>query len=279
MSYSEREQHLNKYINLPEKRADMICMIEEDLTNDTNVLGVFYGGSIGNEDTDLFSDIDLRIVVKDTHFTEYKENKKERAKNWGNVLYSEGYEYDHFVVAHFNNFIKVDAFYYTKHELEPSIWFKNIKVVYDPYNIMATVQEQSQALQYAFSEDDIVAWRTKFYAYVHEAYRRALRKEYFYALYCIDYLRLSLINGWYMEKGSIPNSAGDWAKIEGSRSHLSFNRQNALEQWQAKRDFESILNVLTSMRSEFERLNDVLSQKVHIDSENNITKEVFKKIL
>lgn len=33
--------------------------IEDDLLNDPNILVVFYGGSIGNQNTDLYSDIDL----------------------------------------------------------------------------------------------------------------------------------------------------------------------------------------------------------------------------
>ncbi|WP_367802182.1 nucleotidyltransferase domain-containing protein [Brevibacillus laterosporus] len=45
--------------------------IEQDLLKDSNILSVFYGGSIGNQNTDLYSDIDLRIVVKDEFYEEY----------------------------------------------------------------------------------------------------------------------------------------------------------------------------------------------------------------
>ncbi|MCF6409390.1 nucleotidyltransferase domain-containing protein [Pseudalkalibacillus salsuginis] len=50
---------------LSEKRNQIIGRIEEDLAKDKNVLGLFYGGSIGTDQTDPYSDIDLRVVIKD----------------------------------------------------------------------------------------------------------------------------------------------------------------------------------------------------------------------
>lgn len=49
--------------------------IERDLINDDNVLALFYGGSIGSENTDLYSDIDLRVVVKPEKIEGYISNK------------------------------------------------------------------------------------------------------------------------------------------------------------------------------------------------------------
>ncbi|WP_408010488.1 hypothetical protein ACJROX_09370 [Pseudalkalibacillus sp. A8] len=35
------------------------------MINDKDVLGLFYGGSIGSGQTDVYSDIDVRVVIKD----------------------------------------------------------------------------------------------------------------------------------------------------------------------------------------------------------------------
>lgn len=95
--------------------------MSQDLINDENVLSVFYGGSIGNGNTDIYSDIDLRIVVKDEEFERYRKNKKERAKNWGEVLYFEDFPWATHGVAHYDTFIKVDTFYYKTVDIQPSI--------------------------------------------------------------------------------------------------------------------------------------------------------------
>lgn len=70
--YRERD------LKIPEHRGIMLEKIEHDLITDENVLSVFYGGSIGNGNTDIYSDIDLRIVVKDEVFERYRKNKRER---------------------------------------------------------------------------------------------------------------------------------------------------------------------------------------------------------
>lgn len=68
--------HKNRDVSLPKQRAKLLNAIEEDVINDKNVLAVYYGGSIANQSTDVYSDIDLRIVVRDEVFEEYVSNKK-----------------------------------------------------------------------------------------------------------------------------------------------------------------------------------------------------------
>jgi hypothetical protein len=68
--------------------------------------------------------------------------------------------------------------------------------------------------------EEFELWRTKIFAYFHEAYRRVIRKEYYYDLKCIDSLRLSMATAWYMGAGIKPNTFGDYAKYEGERSKL-----------------------------------------------------------
>jgi predicted nucleotidyltransferase len=71
-------RHKERDLKIPKHRQDLMTAIEKDLLNDDDVLAVFYGGSIGNENMDLYSDIDLRIVVLPEKFQEFILNKKNR---------------------------------------------------------------------------------------------------------------------------------------------------------------------------------------------------------
>ena len=81
------ETNNDRNVNLPKYRRELIEAIELDLKNDENVLAVFYGGSIGTQEMDRFSDIDLRIVVKDEMYEEYRLKKSNGQKN-GEMYYS-----------------------------------------------------------------------------------------------------------------------------------------------------------------------------------------------
>ncbi|MBA2870290.1 hypothetical protein HNQ85_000548 [Anoxybacillus calidus] len=262
----------------PKNREALMKAIENDLLNDENVLAVFYGGSIGSENTDLYSDIDLRIVVKEEVFEEYRSNKKQRARKWGNVLFHEDFPWTNYTIAHYDSFIKVDVFYYKLKDIQPSVWLKNIKIVYDPEGLMAEIHEKSQGLLYELSPIEFEIWRTKFFAYVHEAYRRVMREEMYYALQCVDYLRLSMASAWYMEAGIQPNTFGDWAKIEGKRSNLKDWQLSLLESWSCSRDPFEIMNVIKNMVPEFKRVHKNLCAKLGIHENPEWVDEIFNMV-
>lgn len=115
-------------LDIPKHRQELITAIELDLTNYHNVLAIFYGGSIGNQNVDLYSDIDLRIVVRDEVFEEYRINKKQRANNWENVLFFEDFPWATQSIAHYNAFIKVDSFYYKNKDINRQYGFKILKL-------------------------------------------------------------------------------------------------------------------------------------------------------
>lgn len=98
-------KHRKRDLEIPKHRQILLNIIEQDLLSDGNIIAVFYGGSIGNQNTDLYSDIDLRIVVKDEVFEEYRVNKKQRAKKWGKVLFFEDFPWATYSIAHFDTFI------------------------------------------------------------------------------------------------------------------------------------------------------------------------------
>jgi len=163
-------KHKERDFELSNKRRKLLDTIQNDLIDDDNVLSFFYGGSIGNETTDFFSDIDLRVVVKPDKINEYISNKNNRAENWGDVLYFEDMNPSSiFTIAHYDCFIKVDIFYYTPENIQPSVWLKNIKILKDTNEMMTDISKQSMVLTYKPSLDEFEVWRTKFFAYLHEA--------------------------------------------------------------------------------------------------------------
>ena len=71
--------HMQRDAEIPKYRQLIKEAIEQDLKNDPFIIAVFYGGSIGNNDSDNYSDIDLRIVVAEEEFENYRLKKRERA--------------------------------------------------------------------------------------------------------------------------------------------------------------------------------------------------------
>jgi hypothetical protein len=272
-------KHRERDLEIPKHRQIMLKEIEQDLISDANILAVFYGGSIGNQNTDVYSDIDLRIVVRDEVFEEYRLNKKERAKNWGKVLYEEDFPGATYCVAHYDTFIKVDTFYYKTENIQPSVWLQNISIVYDKIGFMREILEKSKELFYRPTVQEIETWRTKFFAYVHEAYRRVNRKEIYYALNCLDNLRMSMVTAWFMDKGLQPNAFGDWAKYEGERSELDSWQLSHLANWHSSREPNELMNVIEKIIPEFKKTHKSLCEKLGIEENPEWVDEILGMVL
>jgi predicted nucleotidyltransferase len=214
-------KHEDRDSKLPEVREELLEKIIISLKQNFEIVGIFLGGSISKSNFDLFSDIDLRIVVSDQKFFEYVRNKQELPKQWGRVLFFEDlYPKAPFTIAHFDNFIKVDIFFYTAEKIEPSIWFKDIQILHDTDGILNELLNKSNDIKYQVSREDVIRWRGKVFSYIHEVYRRVKREEYYYALTMMNNLRSFIVQGWDMSSNRQPNDAWDWSKIEGSRTHL-----------------------------------------------------------
>ncbi|MFC4559205.1 aminoglycoside 6-adenylyltransferase [Virgibacillus kekensis] len=254
--------------------------IENDFLQDKNVLSVFYGGSIGNGNTDNYSDIDLRIVVRSEKIRDYIQAKNTRPKNWGNILFLEDVNPNSiYTVVHFDCFVKVDTFYYRPEHIQPSVWLKNIKIIKDTDGMMADIQKQSTSLSYEPSYEEFELWRTKFFAHFHEAYRRAMRDEYYYALKCVDSLRLSMAAAWYMDSGVQPNSFGDWAGYEGERSKLSDRQLELLKSWKCGRNTTDILQVMKSMVPEFLSIHKSLCARLGVVEDEGWITKIFELVI
>lgn len=272
-------KYIERDSDLPRHRERIMQCIEKDLLHDQNVLSIFYGGSVGENNTDIFSDIDVRIVVKDGAFEEYRHNKRERAKKWGDVLFFEDNLRAAHTVAHYTSFLKVDAFYFSTKQLRPTVWFQNIKIVHDTDGLMFGLSQRSKDLTYQPDIEDIETWRNKFFAYVHEIYRRVSRGEVYYALRCLDNLRLSIINAWHMEAGVQPNTFGDWARLQGSRSKLEDWQLILLEEWFSSPDPPEIMKVMACMFPEFRRVHACLCHKVGLEVNSDLVDKVLGMVI
>jgi hypothetical protein len=277
--YQLKAKHKKRDLGLPNKRREILNRIEEDLCHDDNIVAIFYGGSIGSETTDQYSDIDLRIVVKSGAYPEYKKNQRERAAKWGNILFFESLPEESYTVAHFDSFVKVDAFYYRNEDLKPSVWFQKIKIVHDPYDVMSKIVKESNKLTYKPTKDDFIFWRNKFLAYLHESYRRQMRNEKFYTLQCVDKMRWLIAAGWYMETGVQPNSLGDWAKIEGDNSELKDWQLERLKSWNSDRDNYVILNVIDDIVVTFKEVHQSICEKFGFEDETELVDNVIDKVM
>lgn len=272
-------KHLARDATIPKHRQDIKESIERDLVDDPFIIAVFYGGSIGNNDSNNYSDIDLRIVVEEEFFEEYRTNKKARATKWGNVLFFEGVPYTNYSTAHYENFVKVDTFYYRLKDILPSIWLRNIEVFYDSSELLEDIVKKSRTLTFEPSIEDVELWRTKFFAHLHEVYRRLMRDEIYYALHSLDNLRFSMATAWYMESRIQPNALGDWAKIEGDRSKLQDWQLVKLSKWSSGRDPSEIMSVVTSIIPDFKRVHQSLCEMVGMDEDIEWVEDILSKVL
>ncbi|MEK4566449.1 aminoglycoside 6-adenylyltransferase [Alkalihalobacillus sp. FSL R5-0424] len=257
----------------------MVTKICSDLSEDDRVLAVFFGGSIGNETTDIYSDIDVRIVVKDEDYQNVRGCKRERAKRWGNVLFFEDVPWSNYSVAHYDTFLKVDSFYYRTRDLEPSVWLQDIKIVADRDGFMSELVAESRKLRYEPSVGEVEMLRMKFLTHSHEVYRRANRGEWNYALTCLNHLRMIVVTAWYMDRGLQPNTLGDWAKYEGARSQLDEWQLEVLDEWDGRRDAEDTLSKVLMMFNEFKTVHRSLCACVGIDEEREMMDRVMGMVV
>ncbi len=133
------DRHCARDLALPRYREELVAAITRDVTTDPRVRAAFVGGSLGAGDVDLYSDIDLRIVVDAEDVDDLVANKTVRPQRWGSVLFYEdlGPRVAH-TIAHFEGFIKVDCFYYRVPEVTPSLALQNIRILHDPEGLGAT---------------------------------------------------------------------------------------------------------------------------------------------
>lgn len=273
-------KHAKRDESLPEIRQQLLDRIRQDLEQDSDVLAIYLAGSLAKGNADSYSDIDLHTIVKPEKLEDFIANKFWRAGSWGNVLFYEGIAASPVIVSHFDCFIKVDSWYQTADDIQPSIWLKGMKILFDPYGILEPVRQQSEEAVYKVSPAEVEFWRTKMLAFIHETYRAGMRGESYYALANLDSVRWLVACGWYMEMGQHLDSPYQvWSKIEGSRSLLSEDQLHRLASWSADRNLRSILTALEGVSIEFIRLNKILSRQAGIEDGREMVDKALSLVL
>ncbi len=271
-------RHLERDLLLPKHRDTLLENALKDLTSDSNVIAIYQAGSLARGNFDNYSDIDLHTIVTPEKKADYIKNKHNRARNWGEVLFYEDFNlFSPVVVAHYDTFIKVDSWYHTPEEVVPSIWLKGYKVLYDPNNIISKVIKESSYEVYKTSSDEVVFWRGKLLAFIHETYRAVMREEIYYAISNLDRVRWLVVSGWYMEmEQHLDSPYGVWSKIEGKRSKLNHWQLCLLKNWDCGRNTNQIMKTLVDMVPEILRLNKYLSKQVNIEENEEHIKKIIE---
>ena len=190
---------------LIQQRAVFLSTLCRDLEQESWVRGFFLAGHTLQGQDDPYSDIDLRLIVIEE-------------LNDVNASF------------YFEHFIKLKVLAYYASELEPSIWFKQIQVVWDPEGMIEPMRQSSLALELSVNQAMIDHYLTKYYAHLHTLCRGMMRGEIHSCMQCILMMRNILSALWCLEKGHLPNDIGDWSRYEGARSVLSQSQQ----QWMQK---------------------------------------------
>ena len=278
MKFTSR--HHDRDLELPKYRDHLLQTAVSDLASDANVLAVYLGGSLARGNFDVYSDIDLRVVVKPETHQNFVNDKFNRSKRWGNVLFFEdsGPKFSH-TVAHFDCFVKVDIFYYKPDDLRPSLWLHDTKIVYDPHGIVRKIYEDSLKMTYSASFEEFEQWRGKVFAYMHEVYRRVMREEFSYALKMLNGLSWLIVQGWLMDAGKFPAPWSDMSKVEGARTCLDDWQLSLLDTWHSERDAAAIMKTMASMIPELLSLNKKLSRKLQTDEKAELWGQVIGMVL
>ncbi|MGZ9816857.1 nucleotidyltransferase domain-containing protein [Peribacillus simplex] len=153
-------KHLERDAFLPKQRDILLENALKDLSANPDVLAIYLAGSLVKGNDDNYSDIDLHTVVNSKRKADFLKGKRNRANNWVNVTFHEDYNTSSpYVVTLYNTFVKVDSWYHASEEIVPSIWLKEVEVIYAPFNVMSHVIKESAKLVYKPSADDVEHWR------------------------------------------------------------------------------------------------------------------------
>lgn len=246
-----------KNINLIEKRNEILENMVNYFMKDKKLIGIFLSGSLAEESSDKYSDIDFRVILEDEGIDNYINNRLTAPENWGELLYNEySSGWKNMCVSHFKPFVKVDIFYYTKHDLTPSVWHnKGIKIIYDRDGFISEIIEKSKNLKIETNIEDINISINKGIALIHETYRRAKRDEIVYANDLLNGLRHKLIEFNDLLNNRINEGSSHYEK-RGTEE-----LKNILHKSYSTKTQKDILEILFKLTKVFEMKLKMINEK------------------
>lgn len=160
--------------------------ITESLIQDERVQAIFLKGSMGREEYDEFSDVDLYCLVEEEHLDDFLKERIRHLKSYRKILFFE----DLFIIAPqiiavFDDWLHVDLFTVTEKTFGEKDFFK---VLYDPKGLL-TQFESTQKLYLSEEEFDGYTYDVAWFLF---QYRKAsLRGN---ELWAVEMLMQVLIN-------------------------------------------------------------------------------------
>lgn len=154
------------------KQYSVINRVVKELI-DNNYIGACYiGGSIGRGEEDNLSDIDLYCYFLTENYEDYGKNKLNVFEKYGVIIFHKNYD-------DLDTVVYTDGIILNLHHVYPSNEGlikvdKNVKVIYNPYNIIL----QEPINSYRFSKDEIGSVIDKLSLDCLEFYRYFLKNDF-----------------------------------------------------------------------------------------------------
>lgn len=160
--------------------------ITQSLIQDERVQAVFLKGSMGREEYDEFSDVDLYCLVEEEHLDDFLKDRIRHLESYRKVMFFE----DFFIIAPqiiavFDNLLHVDLFTVTEKTFKEKDFFK---VLYDPDGVL-TQFEPTQNLCLSEAEFDGCTYDVAWFLF---QYRKARMRGN--DLWAVEMLQQVLIN-------------------------------------------------------------------------------------
>ncbi len=307
------EVYLVNEVHQELEREDLLQTIKYELKQNHQIMAIFYTGFI---EQSYDSNLHLHMVVQPVFYEETLQHKRVIASTFGKVLFfEEDMKQQETIIVHYENLLKVFITFHDPKMLKPSIDYKKITIIDDPYGIISYIYEQSKALSYILSFEDLDNWRTKFFSsyyefygiisYIYEQskalsyilsfedldnwrtkffssyyefYRSLQVNESYKARHCLDVMRWLVATMWMIEDGNKPNDYLDWSHMEGNDSVLNTSQKQKLKQWGLSTSPKELQEVIKSIVEEFYQLHEMRCMKLHLMEDEDYVYRILSRV-
>jgi predicted nucleotidyltransferase len=162
-------------------RASVLANAQASLAALDGVEAIYLSGSLAEGTDDLFSDIDLRVVVADAAYESVVVLREQLPTTWGPFLFHEAVG-PNLTVSFYESLVKADVFYYVSSAIVPSAWFNiGTRILLDRTGNLANVVKASEGLKFVAPSASILGHLAKSLAGLIEGAKRMRRDEPIYA--------------------------------------------------------------------------------------------------
>lgn len=263
-------------IQLDLAREEILDLIGRELQHHEHVMAYFYESpkhSVNRQE------IYLCIVVQPAFYEDFIKQKRSLVANWGSVLfYDEDYYISTQLTVYYDNLVKLGLKLFEPKDLKPSIHYKEIEVVYDPYGLMEYVSEVSDKSAVHLNYELLDNWRCKFFASYYDFYRSIKSQESYQIQHELDVMRWLIATMWLLRSGKRPNHYLNWSRIEGQESVLSAEEQVKLKSWQMEDITEGFQEVVNLILNEFKVLHRELCEQLDIIEDEGFIERILTRI-